>query len=239
MFVDQDFIVGFRHIDKSFRLTNRALLGYFEDAAGAHSTKVGYGLLDIPKTHLTWFLISVRAKVIKRPVYGDHVKSVTWASGRNKLYAFRDYELNNDNGEVVACGTSSWIPIDTRTLSVMRLTDEISDAYYGEDKHSFAEPNGKHLREPKSYTRSAERIVTSSMIDFNDHVHNTYYLDFIWDILPQEIKDRDIDEFEIFYKNQIHCGDIVKLLYCEDGGAHYVSVKSKDESELHAIIKLS
>ena len=237
MFVEQNFVVGFRHIDKNFELLNRAILGYFEDAAGAHSSKVGYGLWDIPETHLTWFLISVKVKVIKRPIYGDRVTAVTWSRGRNRLYAYRDYELKNEAGEVMAVGTSNWIPIDVRTMSVMRLTDEITDRYETEEKCSFPDDKGGRLKEPKSYSLSTEFKIGASLMDFNNHVHNTRYLDLLPEILPKELQEKEPDEFELFYKNQVRYGETVKLLYGEEKGSHYVAVKSLDESELHALIR--
>ena len=75
------------------------------------------------------------------------------------------------------------------------------------------------------------------MIDFNDHVHNTRYLDLLPEILPAELQEKEPDEIELFYKNQVRYGETVKLLYGEENGSHYVAVKSLDESELHALIR--
>lgn len=235
MFVKQDFMVGYRHVDMDYRLTDRAILGYFEDAAGKHSSGVGYGVLDIPKTHLAWFLISVKLKVYKRPMYGETVTAITWSKGANRVFAFRDYELRNAEGELVAAGASVWVPIDRRTGAMMRLTSEIMEAFGTEDKSALK--TGGKLREPKSYSATGEQKITASMIDFNEHVHNTYYIDFLNEILPESLRGAEINDLEIFYKNQILIGETVKLFYGEENGSHYVSIKTEDEKELHAIIK--
>ena len=106
MFVNQNFKLGFRDVNKNYKLTNTALLGFFEDTAGVHSSQVGFGLLDIEKTNLTWFLIYEKVKVLKRLTYGDDIKVTTWTNGNNKLYAFRDYEATDSCGEKVAIASS-------------------------------------------------------------------------------------------------------------------------------------
>lgn len=237
MFVSQDFTIGFRDIDKNYKLTNKALLGFFEDTAGVHSSKVGYGLLDIPKTNLTWFLISIKVKVLKRPYYGEKITSTTWAEGRNKLYAFRNYEAKNENGETFAIASSKWIPIDTRDGSIMKLTDEIYNHYGEEKKINFEDEKNYKLKEPSNYTITKEYKVTKAMIDMQNHVHNTYYLNFILEVLPEELQDNEINELEILYKNQIFYNEMVKLLYSNENGYNYVVIKSIDESKVHAIIK--
>lgn len=236
MFVSQEFIIGFRDIDKNYQLTDKALLGYFEDTAGIHSSKVGYGLLDIPKTHLTWFLISIKVKILKRPYYGEKITITTWAEGRNKIYAFRNYEAKNEAGEIVAISSSKWIPIDARDGSIMKLTDEIYSKYGEKNKSNFEDEKTYKLREPDNYILSKEYKVTKAMIDMQNHVHNTYYLNFVLEILPEELKDKEICELEILYKNQIFYNETVKIMYTKENNNNYVVIKSKDETKLHAII---
>ena len=238
MFVDQDFVVGYRHIDHEYRLTNRAILGYFEDAAGIHTTRAGYGVQQVSQTHMGWFLIWVRLKVIKRPVYGERIKAVTWATGMNRLFAFRNYEAINEAGETVAISASRWVPVDVRTGTIIRLTDEICQKFGPEDKHNFDdEATAGKLREPSGYSIAREQVITTSMIDFHNHVHNTYYLDFVSEILPEDKRGMEMNEVEIYYKNQILHGETVKVLYGEENGSHFVAIKTRDEKELHALIK--
>jgi len=75
------------------------------------------------------------------------------------------------------------------------------------------------------------------MIDMQNHVHNTYYLNFIQEILPEELQDKEINEVEILYKNQIFYNETVKILYSKENEDNYVVIKSIDESKIHSIIK--
>ena len=236
MFVSQDYIIGFRDIDSEYKLTPKALLGFFEDTAGIHSSKIGYGLLDISKTNFTWFLISIKVKILNYPSYGEKITVTTWSNGKNKLYAFRDYEAKNEDGEVIAIASSKWLPIDTKTLSIIKLTDEIYTKYEIEDKFVFEEEINNKIKEPKSYLISKDYTITKAMIDMQNHVHNTYYMNFILEILPKEYESKKIKDLEILYKNQIFYNEKVKILFSHEEDDYYVVIKSEDESKLHSII---
>lgn len=236
MFVSQDFKLGFRDVNKNYKLTDTALLGFFEDTAGVHSSQVGLGLLDIEKTNLTWFLIYEKVKVLKRLNYGDNIKVTTWTNGKNRLYAFRNYDATNDSGEKVAIASSRWVPINCKDGSIMKLDDSF-DVYRDENIINFEDEKTSKIREPENYSKTKEYTVNRAMIDMNNHVHNTYYLSFIYEVLPEELQNTEFDEFEILYKNQIFYNETVKIMYSKDADDNYVVIKSKDESKVHAIIK--
>lgn len=156
----------------------------------------------------------------------------------NRLFAFRNYEAINEAGETVAISASRWVPVDVRTGTIIRLTDEICQKFGPEDKHNFDdEATAGKLREPSGYSIAREQVITTSMIDFHNHVHNTYYLDFVSEILPEDKRGMEMNEVEIYYKNQILHGETVKVLYGEENGSHFVAIKTRDEKELHALIK--
>ncbi len=75
------------------------------------------------------------------------------------------------------------------------------------------------------------------MIDTNMHVHNIYYLDIVREVLPEEIyESNEFNNFEIMYKKEIKYGEIPKAFYTKINDEHFVTIKSNDESEIHAII---
>ena len=57
MFIENEYTVRLSEIDRENKATNKAILSYLEDIGGIHSNIAGYGIYDIPKTHLTWVLV--------------------------------------------------------------------------------------------------------------------------------------------------------------------------------------
>ncbi len=75
MFIEKEFFVGLRDLEKGNKLSNTALLAYLEDTAGAHSNIVGYGLNDIAKVRRTWVLLGWKIKMFSRPTYTRKFKN--------------------------------------------------------------------------------------------------------------------------------------------------------------------
>ena len=121
MFVDYEVFIGLRDIGVNNKVTNTAILSYFEDAGGLHSNKAGYGLLDIPIKKKSWVLFQYHIKFLERPCYGQKITIRTWARGLDKIHAYRDFEVLNDQGEVIGKATSIWILIDIEKLKITKL----------------------------------------------------------------------------------------------------------------------
>ena len=76
-------------------------------------------------------------------------------------------------------------------------------------------------------------------IDLNGHMHNLYYLDLAYEVLPEKVyEQRPFDNFRIQYKKEVKLGDVVKCRYTFKDGEHIVSIFNSDGSRVHAIIVL-
>ena len=81
-FVEHDFHMTIRDIDKDTNLSNKAILTYFEDIGGYCSDKAGFGLKQILDTKLSWVLLHWKFKVIRRIKYDEETfKIKTWSRG--------------------------------------------------------------------------------------------------------------------------------------------------------------
>ena len=76
--------------------------------------------------------------------------------------------------------------------------------------------------------------------DVNKHMHNLNYLKLAYEALPQEVYySKEKDNVRIMYKHQILLGDKVKCYYTNIENKDIITIKSKDDSILHAIVELS
>ena len=105
MIVENEYTVKLSEIDKNNKVTNKAILSYLEDIGGKHSNIAGYGILDIPKTHLTWLLLEWKMQVIRRPNYDEKIKVTTWSKDSVKCYAYRDFNIYEAQGNVIVRAT--------------------------------------------------------------------------------------------------------------------------------------
>jgi len=231
---------GLKDIGKNNLIKNEAILEMLENVAGEHSNKVGYGALDIEKTMLSWILTDWRVKVIKRPMYSEVLKVRTWGRYFQKAYTYRDFEIFNSKGELCVIATSKWALLDLNKRSVTRLTDEIKNAYQPEENFVFDEEILEKPDVPIEFSNEFKYTVTRKDIDINDHMHNTYYLNLAYEVLPEEVyNNRPYNEFRITYKKEITLGDTVTAKYAYNEGKHFVVITNDEKNVINAIIELT
>lgn len=239
MFVEHNVFIGLRDVAVNNKVTNTALLSYLEDAGGVHSNLVGYGLNDIPTVKRSWVLLGWKIKINTRPKYGDKIKIKTWSRGINKLYAYRDFEILDENGQIMGIATSKWVLIDTEKKRITKIDEKVENAYTIENVAVFDEPDLEKLTEPDNYIASTTFTVNRSLIDVNNHLHNIYFMDIANEVLPMDIyKNAEFNDIQMMCKKEIKLGDTVKVFYQVEGDKHIIVIKNDDEKNLHGIIEL-
>ena len=192
MTFEQDFKLTLEDIDKNTYITNKAILQYFENTATYHSDSVGSGMKMVKTTGRTWIVLDWRVKILKRPKYGESLRVRTWSRGIQKFFAFRDYELLNEYGEVLAIGTSRWILRDINTHKMVLLNEEIMKAYESENRKVFEDEEFSKMSEPDSILNEIEYTAMRRDIDFNGHMHNLYHFELAYEILPDDMYENNI-----------------------------------------------
>lgn len=237
--IENKYKVSVSNVGASNMITNKGILSLLEDLGCIHSDIAGYGLNDIPVTHLSWVLLNWKVQVLKRAKYGSDVTVRTWAKCSNKFYTYRDFEILDESGTCVCKATSKWALISTDTGRLAKITDDIIEKYQPEVKNVFEEPEIDKLIEPALFLEEYTYTVQRSDIDFNKHMHNLNYLSLAYEVLPENVYySTECNNIEIMYKKGIKLGETVKCLYSYVDGAHIVTIKSKNENTLYSIVKL-
>lgn len=239
MIYKEKFKLGLKDIGKNNKIKNRAILECLENIGSYHSDIAGYGANDTKRTKVSWILLEWKLQVLDRPTYGDELEIHTWARGINKFFTYRDYEIYNKDNKLCAIATSKWALINIETGKLTRLTEEIINKYNPEDKYVFSEPDIEKIELPNESDSVLEYTVIRKDIDINKHMHNLYYLDLAYEVLPEEIYEkRPFDNVRITYKKEIKLGDVVKCEYSQLNNKYTVVIKSEDEKTTHAIIEI-
>lgn len=237
--IERNFTVGLRDVNISNKLTNKSILGFFEDIAGLHSDMVGYGLTTIEKTKLSWVLLNWKLEVLKRPNYRDNIYIKTWSRNAQKFYSYRDFEMYDDNNNILARATSKWALININS-GLTKLDNSLIAKYEPEITSTFKELDVPKIKEPSSFYNIYNYTVPRYVIDINEHMHNLCYLDVAYEALPYNIyKNHDFNNVEIMYKRSSKLGDILKCFYSNVNDEYFITIKSYDEKKLHCIVKLS
>ncbi len=239
MQVMQDFLVRLEDTGASFQLSNKGFVTMLTNLACLHGNRIGQGLMDREKCHLSWMVVGWRLVVDHRPRLSETVHGRTWASGYGRLQTTRDFLLYDQQGQAAAKATSSWLVLDEHNTRVLRMTPEIVEPYGPEtDRQNF--PGYAFPREAPAFTpeRTVTVQVTRAMIDCNDHVHNVAYLDLFAEALPE---DEDMDRFNdltLVYRREIRPRQRVTAVYGRAGEERVVLLKEADKDQVHAFLLL-
>lgn len=232
-----NYKIGLEDIGRNNEATNKALLAIMQDIACLHSASVGYGILEIEAKKRAWMLLDWKMEVIKRPKYNDDINVETWSRKVERLYAYRDFQLKDKEGNIIAIGTSRWIFVDTERRRPVRLTADIADLYESEtDKNVFTE----EMEDIKcgDYLFKKDYCVQRRDIDINQHMNNLSYLDMAYEILPEDIYNTKVfNNIRIVYKKEILYGEKVECYYEEQNNKYIITVKS--QGKINAIIEFS
>ena len=241
MILENEYTVKLSEIGKENKVTNKAILSYLEDIGGIHSNIAGYGVFEIAQTNLSWILLGWRLQVIRRPKYAEKVKIKTWSKGVVKFYTYRDFEIYDEQGNLIIKASSKWVLLDIEKGKIVRIGPEIMDKYQPETEMAVFDTNEfDKFKEPEEYQYEKEYTVRRADIDVNNHMHNLNYIELANEALPEETyRGALFNDVRITYKKEIKIGETVKCKYVFKDNQHIVVVKSGDEKTIHAIIEMN
>ena len=236
----EKFKIKYSDVDHENKLTLRSLVGYLQEIAGDHSSAVGYGLNDIPFTHVTWILLDWKVSILSRPSYGEELTITTWPRTLEKFYSYRDFEVRDQTGEVIGLASSKWILINTDTKKIERINSDILSAFNLEEKSVFTTPLDEKPAISNEAALSFDYVIQRRDIDTNGHVNNLHYIDFALETLPEEVYTSfEFSTLEIHYKKEIKYKESIHCYYSYEENKHKIVIKNKDNTVIHAIIQLS
>lgn len=166
-------------LDWSEQLSVRALTCYLQEAARMHSENLGVGLTWLMDRGLAWAVHRLRLEVVANPLVREKVAVETWASGYDRLNAFRDFEVRGAGGRLLARASSAWVVFDALQRRAVKLPQEwISAGVPMPDRPRALEiPKKKpgELSEPGTTRPFRVRL---GDLDSNGHTNNTRYMEW-------------------------------------------------------------
>lgn len=234
MIFKENFFVGYSDTNSELKLSNVALLRFFENVASLHGSSVGDGIKDSP---CVWFLTGYHVKIHRRPAMEERLTASTWSRTMKGFSSSREFSLHDAEGKLVVSAISNWARIDRATGRPVRLDDALYELYGSEpDVHHFDEPWLGRLKECTESLYERTFFIDRNFIDANLHMNNVHYLELSNLVLPEELYVKEPNEFSIRYRKAIVYGETVKCAYGKQDGHSVVTVRSAEGDDVRAII---
>ena len=206
-----DRFVTATDVDVMRRQKLSSMFCMFQDIAALHASNLGADVEWLrEEQNLAWILMRIRVEVDSYPALAQDVCVETWPQDPRALYE-RDYIIRDSGGSALVRAASTWVIMDLGSREIKR--DKFLDYFGIETKKDRA--LGKEvgrLRSVKTAECAYEKWIRFSDVDYNVHVNNSKYVDFIMDVFSfEEHTAREIGAIEVHFNNEIGPGEAMRL----------------------------
>ncbi|MGN1124787.1 MAG: acyl-[acyl-carrier-protein] thioesterase [Candidatus Gastranaerophilaceae bacterium] len=235
LFYKNEYFVRYSEMDYKKALKPSALFNFLQDVATNAADKAYFGYNEVSSRHLAWYLLKYHMEFSKYPVDVKNLFIKTEARGYNKLFAHRDFEIYNENKELLGRVLSYWSLVDVENKSMIApqtVFSEFSKVEKREDDMSF-----NKVKEPEAVDYSEVFKIRYDDIDVNQHVNNANYIVWAFEALPKEFRDSHrIKTLDMIYKKEIQYGNSIVSEAQLSGDTAKIVVKNKEtQDELCAV----
>lgn len=208
----ESFRVRTWDVDRSDRLTIASVYNYCQEVAGNHATELGVGTAYMQANGIVWILARMSALLDQRSASGTELVVRTWPRGTDRLFAIRDYELVGTAGAVLGRGRSAWMVVDAATFRPRRPEAVAQGLPTNEGRDSLAD-GALAIKAADGLAVVARRSVAYSDIDYNNHMNNARYAQWIQDAVdPEALAAADSMRLDINYLAEMKPGSTADIL---------------------------
>ncbi|NLL81865.1 MAG: acyl-ACP thioesterase [Tissierellia bacterium] len=234
----KEIIVPYYDCNKNGLVRPASILSYMGEVSTIQSVGLGVGISELYDNNMAWMLNRWKVRFLEYPRPRDKIKVETWCSSIDRFYALREFAIYNMAGEKIIKASTQWVLLDTIKKRPKRVPQTMVDIYgaisekHFTDFYDFKDVSRIEMRDVVDFH------VRKSEIDYNNHVNNAKYLDWMLEAIPVEIDENHLlYELEIMYKKEIKYGETIYSSFTRNDEENtYIHKISKDD-EINAFGK--
>lgn len=206
----KNYTVKSHEVDCHGFLRLLSLMNILQDIAVEHADTLGVGL-DICKEHnLAWVGSNYLLKIERLPRLHENFSIATWPAESKLCSAIRDFEVVDENGNILLKATSQWVLIDIERRRPM-VIKKYFNGYETLNRHALNADFTKMKTLPDNCTAYIYRVRYDD-IDINKHVNNAVYALWASESIDAEYRFEHFpNEIEICFKKETYYGATVAV----------------------------
>ena len=238
-FLDETFAVRSYESGVTNHVTLATLCNYMQEAAGLNADSLGWGIRKLQDEGLTWMLSRLHMKVFRYVPWGERITLRTWPSGmKGRLLATRCFQGADSAGNEILQANSEWLYVDMRGQKIVKLPETFADLVpEGTPHFAFDDIGGKMAKLPE-VTSCAEIRVRRGDLDFNDHVNNVHYAEWMQEALPAGFAGKGPAEMDIVFRTAAKAGDVLSSECFAGGNATSHLIRRPADGQILASAKM-
>jgi acyl-ACP thioesterase len=215
-----------------------SLFNILIEAAWAHAQVMDWGYDSLKNNHLFWVLSRMYFQVEKYPAWQDQITLETWSAGTDGMYAYREYIIEDQDGNILLRASSAWLILDMEKHKIFRLS---------EDRSTFPKLTvGKACRNPqriKPLSHPEDMTfypIVFSDLDINQHFNSVKYVERVLDSFSLDFMNgHEPSELEVNYLKEGQAGDAIAVTTTQllENETIHSLVRQSDQADL-CVIKI-
>jgi len=202
----ESFKIRTHEIDINRKIKIPSLLQLMQEASMSNAIQLNVSIWDLEDKALSWVLVKKVINITTLPKLGDQIDIITYPSGFEKLFAFRDFIVKDSGGNVCVEASSAWILMNIETRKLVKPEFTIASPT---DVKCLERPNF-NIPKINSQKDGKEFRINWFDLDWNNHVNNVFLLKCTLESLPENIlSSKQIEKISIQFKSEGLLNDVL------------------------------
>ena len=209
-----DFTVDLQQVDFQTNIKLSMLGDLLLTTAGMNADDNGFGFKDLQKNNYGWVLIRWAIEMKRYPLQYEKISIQTWVEDVNRAFTTRNFNIFNENGEIIGSAASNWMGLDTETRKPIDLASLEGLKAKANHEPGLIEKSARLSKVNADITDSF--TVRYNDIDINRHVNSIRYIQWITNLFPLDtFREKYVQRFDINYMDEAVWGDKIDIC-CEE-----------------------
>lgn len=223
----KEYLIRSYECDKHGNLRLVTMMNIFQDISDIHAAEMGLGLDYCLSRGLAWIGADYHIIINRFPRLHQKITVRSWPAVEKKLGAYRDYIIEDENGEIMVKASCQWILINFHRKRPVALRENLPQ--YQAINERAIETDFPKIENLSRVDYNIDFKIRFDDIDFNNHVNNAVYPLWASEALPESFRDEHYPhEIKISFKKEALLGENV-----------HVETEIENKSSLHKITSLS
>ncbi len=201
-----------RDVDLNNRWKMASVFEAFQEIAGEQCSGLGFGWKTLMEQYGYCFVIvRMHVEMDAYPGANEQVRVETWPENKLRLIFTRYFRIIDKNGRVIGRAASQWVLFDTKERTFVRPQN--CPIVKTPDTSSLEPPTviPKHTAsiEGEFLPVQSYRKPVYSDFDYNGHVNNARYVEWVFDALPSACYSKIVTTLNIHYEHEISFETII------------------------------
>lgn len=206
---ESDFTTYTYNTDAHYHARLEFYFQLLQEAAGHHAALRGCSIPELNKEGRTWVVTRTKMKINRYTVWPEQLFLETWAQPGHKLHFPRATRVKDSQGKQILEAMSWWAVLDIehnfRPCKPQEITDRVGTPI-DDGEHYFDPALGRRTSYEEAQAQdlfSYKPQIRYLDTDFNRHVNNISYIDWMLDSLPVAFRDKfKVSEIDVSWIHQ-------------------------------------